>query len=160
MYLNVYCRAIFMSDLDFWDSVDAKNGLEVAPTSDLDSWDWVISKSVLTCSDLTTGSWETAKKSCCGGWVVGVQCKDHNSSCSSFSWRSDQSRFARAELEPSLSLRVDWPRATSTMWNATISMMNDNVHRVVCLVYIYATPLFCIEWWLQGCSQYPNSSPF
>ena len=27
------------------------------------SWDWVLSKSVLTCSDLTTGSWETAEKS-------------------------------------------------------------------------------------------------
>ena len=39
-------------------------------TSDLDSWDWVLTKSVLTCSDLTTGSWETAKKSCCG-WMGG-----------------------------------------------------------------------------------------
>ena len=27
MYLNAHCRAIFMSDLDSWDSVDAKNGL-------------------------------------------------------------------------------------------------------------------------------------
>ena len=27
MYLNALCRAIFMSDLDSWDSVDAKNGL-------------------------------------------------------------------------------------------------------------------------------------
>ena len=27
MYLSAYCRAIFMSDLDFRDSVDAKNGL-------------------------------------------------------------------------------------------------------------------------------------
>ena len=27
MYLKVYCCAIFMSDLDSWDSVDAKNGL-------------------------------------------------------------------------------------------------------------------------------------
>ena len=32
-------------------------------TSDLDSWDWGLSKNVLTCSDLTTGSWETAEKS-------------------------------------------------------------------------------------------------
>ena len=35
------------------------------------------SKCVLTCSDLNTGSWETAKKcSCGGGWVVGVEGKD------------------------------------------------------------------------------------
>ena len=27
MCLNVHCRAIFMSDLDSWDSVDVKNGL-------------------------------------------------------------------------------------------------------------------------------------
>ena len=27
MYLNAHCRAISMSDLDSWDSVDAKNGL-------------------------------------------------------------------------------------------------------------------------------------
>ena len=31
------------------------------PMPDLDSWDWVLSKSDLTCSNLTTGSWETAK---------------------------------------------------------------------------------------------------
>ena len=31
------------------------------PISDLDSWGWVQSKSVLTCSDLTAGSWETAR---------------------------------------------------------------------------------------------------
>ena len=35
--------------------------------SDLDSWDWVLSKSVLTCSNWTTGSWETEKESFCGG---------------------------------------------------------------------------------------------
>ena len=29
--------------------------------SDLDSWDWVLSKSVFTCSNWTTGSRETAK---------------------------------------------------------------------------------------------------
>ena len=27
MYLNAHCRTIFMSDLDSWDSVNAKNGL-------------------------------------------------------------------------------------------------------------------------------------
>ena len=49
--------AILMSDLDSWDSVDA-----------------LLSKSVLTCSDLTTESWETA---ICkvnvvgGGWCRG-----------------------------------------------------------------------------------------
>ena len=29
--------------------------------SNWDSWDWVLSKNVLTCSDQTTGSWETVK---------------------------------------------------------------------------------------------------
>ena len=63
-----------------------------APTSDLDSGDWVLSKSVLTCSDLTPGSWETAKLGCV---VVGVPGKDHNSSGSSW---AEQNRTARAEL--------------------------------------------------------------
>ena len=34
---------------------------EIERTSDLASWDSVLSNSVLTCSNLTTGSWETAK---------------------------------------------------------------------------------------------------
>ena len=43
-------------------------------TSDLDCWDWVLWKNVLACSDRTTGSWETARLSLCGGggWVVVV----------------------------------------------------------------------------------------
>ena len=36
----------------------------------LDSWDWVLSKSILTCSNRTTGGWEWKRKSL-SGWVVG-----------------------------------------------------------------------------------------
>ena len=41
----------------------------------LDSWDWELSNSVLTWSDLTTGSWETANQSSCGWWWVVMRAK-------------------------------------------------------------------------------------
>ena len=52
---------------------------QTAQTSDLDSWEWVLSKSVLACSDLTTESWETVKSKVRVMLVVGcVEGKHHN----------------------------------------------------------------------------------
>ena len=71
MYLNVHCRAIFMSDLDSSDSVDAKNDLtHLDWTPDTRDTEWVLKWVLIV--------------------VVGVETKEQNSSCSSS--RSEQSR--------------------------------------------------------------------
>ena len=69
--LSTIKKCLHMLKLDHWELRNCKGHKMVnsahcrAPLhkliSDLDSWDWVLSKSVLTCSNWTTGSWETAK---------------------------------------------------------------------------------------------------